>query len=362
MPATARSPRRAGPFTFAHGQTNNNGAINVLSSGNFGPLTITKSISIVADGVEAVINTAAGRRHHSPGRRRRHCLAARPDHRSARHRQFRHLLRLRRGIARAGLRDPQVLPGGFSFHPTSGTPPALCCRFGDCGHQLRVASGQPSGSSGPGHARPRPGGKCLGPWHHIHGRLHSGSITATVRDSVTSGNGTTSAFSPRATAAAHLVMVDRSVCVNNFSGISSGAAQSYSGSATRRRVEMAPGWSPPARRLIPLWDEQGQRQRHRRRADQHHRDEIELRRPASRPQPSASNARRSCAVACCRSSGLPDSCACSSSAAVCCQIGLAKPLRDGAAPAAGFFVRSSGVTPSVTRHNQRRAISLQTLE
>jgi hypothetical protein len=47
-------------FAFAHNQTTANGAINVLSSGNFGPLTITKSISIVAQGVEAVINTAAG--------------------------------------------------------------------------------------------------------------------------------------------------------------------------------------------------------------------------------------------------------------------------------------------------------------
>ena len=45
-------------FAYAHGQTNANGAINVLSSGNFGPVTITKPISIVADGVEAVINSA----------------------------------------------------------------------------------------------------------------------------------------------------------------------------------------------------------------------------------------------------------------------------------------------------------------
>ena len=47
-------------FAYAHSQTTAQGAINVLSSGNFGPLTITKAISIVADGVEAVINTAAG--------------------------------------------------------------------------------------------------------------------------------------------------------------------------------------------------------------------------------------------------------------------------------------------------------------
>jgi len=46
-------------FQFAHDQTSNNGAINVLTAGNFGPVTITKPISIVADGVEAVINSAA---------------------------------------------------------------------------------------------------------------------------------------------------------------------------------------------------------------------------------------------------------------------------------------------------------------
>ena len=47
-------------FAYAHSQTNNNGSINVLTPGNFGPLTITKPISIVAEGVEAMINTGAG--------------------------------------------------------------------------------------------------------------------------------------------------------------------------------------------------------------------------------------------------------------------------------------------------------------
>ena len=47
-------------FAYAHSQTNNNGSINVLTSGNFGPLTITKPISIVARGVEAVINNGPG--------------------------------------------------------------------------------------------------------------------------------------------------------------------------------------------------------------------------------------------------------------------------------------------------------------
>ena len=47
-------------FAYAHGQTNNNGSINVAASGSYGPLTITKPISIVADGVLAAILTASG--------------------------------------------------------------------------------------------------------------------------------------------------------------------------------------------------------------------------------------------------------------------------------------------------------------
>jgi hypothetical protein len=46
-------------FAYAHSQSSNNGSINVLTSGNFGPLTINKPISIVAEGVEAVIDTGA---------------------------------------------------------------------------------------------------------------------------------------------------------------------------------------------------------------------------------------------------------------------------------------------------------------
>ena len=45
-------------FAYAHGQTSAGGAINVLAAGNFGPLTISKSISIVADGVEAAITAS----------------------------------------------------------------------------------------------------------------------------------------------------------------------------------------------------------------------------------------------------------------------------------------------------------------
>jgi hypothetical protein len=46
-------------FAYALARTNNGGTINVLTSGNYGPVTINKSVSIVADGVEALINTAA---------------------------------------------------------------------------------------------------------------------------------------------------------------------------------------------------------------------------------------------------------------------------------------------------------------
>jgi hypothetical protein len=46
-------------FAYAHDQTNANGTINVLTSGSYGPVTITKSISIVAEGVHALINSGA---------------------------------------------------------------------------------------------------------------------------------------------------------------------------------------------------------------------------------------------------------------------------------------------------------------
>ena len=42
-------------FQYAHGQTSVGGVISVLSAGDFGPLVIRKSISIVAEGVEALI-------------------------------------------------------------------------------------------------------------------------------------------------------------------------------------------------------------------------------------------------------------------------------------------------------------------
>lgn len=44
-------------FAYAILQTNNNGTINVLSSGEFGPVFINKSVSIVAEGVEATIQS-----------------------------------------------------------------------------------------------------------------------------------------------------------------------------------------------------------------------------------------------------------------------------------------------------------------
>jgi hypothetical protein len=47
-------------FQFAYGQTNAGGTINVLSAGSFGALSIAKSISIVAEGVEAAILSGAG--------------------------------------------------------------------------------------------------------------------------------------------------------------------------------------------------------------------------------------------------------------------------------------------------------------
>jgi hypothetical protein len=47
-------------FAFALAQTDAGGSINVLSPGSFGPLTITKSVNIVSNGVEATILSGAG--------------------------------------------------------------------------------------------------------------------------------------------------------------------------------------------------------------------------------------------------------------------------------------------------------------
>lgn len=56
-------------FQYAHGQTTNNGVITVAAPGNFGPVTITKSISIVADGVLGAIygGATAGVIINTPG-------------------------------------------------------------------------------------------------------------------------------------------------------------------------------------------------------------------------------------------------------------------------------------------------------
>lgn len=42
-------------FQYAQSKTSTGGTINVLSAGDFGPITITQSLNIVADGVEALI-------------------------------------------------------------------------------------------------------------------------------------------------------------------------------------------------------------------------------------------------------------------------------------------------------------------
>jgi hypothetical protein len=46
-------------FAYAYTQTSVNGSINVAASGSYGPLTISKAISIVADGVQAAILSGA---------------------------------------------------------------------------------------------------------------------------------------------------------------------------------------------------------------------------------------------------------------------------------------------------------------
>jgi hypothetical protein len=206
-------------FAFAHGQTTANGAINVLSSGNFGPLTITKPISIVAQGVEAVINTAAG----GAGI----IVQAGP----AAIVSLRGLTIDMRGTNNMGIsfaaggalhvHDSVIrrVTDGIRFAPTSGNPELYVADtlIADAGASANVYV-QPMGSAGAKVVLDRvrvERGSNFGIL--FQGGFTSGSITGTVRDSVSAG--TPAGISALESGGGTItVMVDRSAAVNNVSG------------------------------------------------------------------------------------------------------------------------------------------------
>ena len=214
-------------FAFAHGQTSNNGAINVLSSGNFGPLTITKPISIVADGVEAVINTGAG----GAGIIVQVGATAVVS--------LRGLTIDMRGTANIGIsfvsgaalhiQDSVIRKAndGIRFAPASGTSELFVADTTVADSTLFSINVNPAGSANArvvlDRVRVENGG---GSGMNFEDNATTGAVTATVRDSISSGNINPgiAAFTGFGSNGQVRVMVDRSAFVNNLTGVSAHGA------------------------------------------------------------------------------------------------------------------------------------------
>jgi hypothetical protein len=205
-------------FAYAHTKTNPGGSINVLSSGNFGPLTITKSISIVAQGVEAVINTGAGG--------------------AAIIVQGTNIVVALRGLTIdvsgnvgisfvAGSSALHVqnciirrTTNGIDFLASSGTSKldlvdTVVASATNIGINVR-----PTGSGGVMAALDRVRVESRAATGiFFNGTATTGSIAATVRDSVSAGNFLTGIGAQAGGGGTTFVMIDRSVAVNNGTGI-----------------------------------------------------------------------------------------------------------------------------------------------
>ena len=206
-------------FAYAHSQTNNNGSINVLASGSFGALTITKPISIVAQGVEALIVTGAGAG----------IIVQAPSTAIV---SLRGLTIDMRGSANPGVsfvsgralhvRDCMIrrADNGIDFSPASGAPSlyvtdSVIANSGDTGISIT-----PSGNAD---ARAMLDGVRMENGLHgivVAGNNTTGNVTATIRNSTASGGGAGVGISALgAGSGTTKVMVDRSVIANNFHGI-----------------------------------------------------------------------------------------------------------------------------------------------
>jgi len=204
-------------FRFAYGQTDAGGTINVLSPGSFGPLTIAKSISIVADGVEAVIlaGGAIG-------------AGIKIEAGAGEIVSLRGLTIDLRGTANVGIdfRSGAALhvhkcvirksTTGINFVPASGTS------------ELTVADSVIADTIGSGiDVRPTGSGSAQVVLDRVRvennsqngigfaGTSTTGSVTATVRDSVSAGNGPLGIFAAEQGSGTTTVMIDRTASVNN---------------------------------------------------------------------------------------------------------------------------------------------------
>ena len=209
-------------LAFAQTQTNNNGSINVLSSGNFGPVTITKPISIVADGVEAVINTAAGGAGIIVQAGANAIVSLRGltiDMRGTDNDGISFVsgaaLHVHNSVIRRATR-------GISFAPASGVKELTVADSVIADTSSRGIEVNPSGSGGAKVVLDRVRVENSGSVGIAFvGNFTTGSITATVRDSVSAGHVNASIFVLEFGAGGGTteVMVDRTASVNNGNGI-----------------------------------------------------------------------------------------------------------------------------------------------
>jgi hypothetical protein len=201
-------------------------------------VTITKQISIVADGVEAVINTGTGGAD-SAGIIVQAGAAAVVS--------LRGLTIDMRGTATIGI----VFKTGGALHvhdsvirratdgirfqtPNSGTAELYVADSIIEDNRTHGIAVTPNGSASVNVVLDRVRTKNSGEQGmRFSGSGTTGSINATVRDSVSAGNASSGIFASREGAAAVNVMVDRSASMNNFAG-SSLLTKAQSGSATRR--------------------------------------------------------------------------------------------------------------------------------
>lgn len=220
-PATA--PCRT--FAYAHGQTSNNGSINVLSSGSFGPLTITKPISIVAQGAQGLITTGESGAAITVQAGEAAIVSLRGltiDMRGGPN----HGIRFVSGNA-LHVQDCVIrrADNGIEFAPAAGftelyVADSVIASSADTGINI-----QPTGSTAARIVVDRV--RIESPAFHgivIAGHNTTGSINATVRDSIAAGGAGTGISAVDAGGGTTRVMVDRSASLNNFHGISVGGA------------------------------------------------------------------------------------------------------------------------------------------
>jgi hypothetical protein len=210
-------------FQFAYGQTTPGGTINVLSPGNFGALTITKPISIVADGVEGAILGAGGTGAAI-------IIQAGADDIVS----LRGLTIDLRGTANIGISflsgaalhvHSSVIRGttdGISFVPASGASELYVADSVIVGSSLRGIRVEPSGNAGAKAVLDRVRVENA-PFSSfgiiVSGFSTGGSITATVRDSVAAGNAMIGIVASEGGSGTTNVMIDRSASVDNTTGV-----------------------------------------------------------------------------------------------------------------------------------------------